>query len=125
MPDAPRPTAWMLRAQRAVHTRSARQYGEVRVICGQVFMSETTAIAAAARLTNRWRRVECFAVYDREPIDLVQRCTAIADQAVPQYRTPKPGGGYYTCTGIYAKRWKAAWDGACIALGGNPQDHVG
>lgn len=48
--------------------------------------------------------------------DLEQRCTAIADQAVPAYRN---GDRSYDCTGHTAKRWQAAWDGACIALGGN------
>ena len=57
------PIAWMLRAARAAHTRSARQYGEFRVLCGQVFMSERTATAAAARETNSWRKVEAFPVY--------------------------------------------------------------
>jgi hypothetical protein len=57
------PTAWMLRAARAARTRSARQYGEFRVLCGQVFMSEATASAAAERQTNSWRKVEAFPVY--------------------------------------------------------------
>ena len=58
------PIAWMLRAERASHTRSARQYGDRRVLCGQVFMSEKTAGAAAERQSNRWRKVEAFPVYD-------------------------------------------------------------
>lgn len=57
------PIAWMLRAARAGHTRSARQYGEFRVLCGKVFMSEKTAIGAAERETNSWRKVEAFPVY--------------------------------------------------------------
>ena len=57
------PVAWMLRAARAVHTRSARQYGEFRVLCGKVFMSEEAAMAAAGRETNSWRKVEAFPVY--------------------------------------------------------------
>lgn len=47
-------------------------------------------------------------------------CTIIADQAVPAYRSGKP---FYSCTGYIAKRWQAAWHGACIALGGNPADY--
>ena len=58
-----KPIAWMLRASRAAHTRSARQYGEYRVLCGQVFMSERTATAAAKRESNSWRKVEAFPVY--------------------------------------------------------------
>lgn len=57
------PVAWMLRSARALHTRSARQYGEHRVLCGQVFMSKETAGAAAERQTNRWRKIEAFPVY--------------------------------------------------------------
>ena len=57
------PVAWMLRAARALHTRSARQYGEFRVLCGKVFMSEEAAKAAAKRETNSWRKVEAFPVY--------------------------------------------------------------
>jgi hypothetical protein len=64
------PIAWMLRAARALHTRSARQYGEYRVLCGQVFMSEKTATAAAERETNSWRKVEAFPVYTHVPRDL-------------------------------------------------------
>ena len=44
------------------------------------------------------------------------RCAEIADQVVPEYRGGKPR----SCTGHYAKRWQAAWDGACVALGGDP-----
>lgn len=39
------------------------------------------------------------------------RYAAIADQVVPEYR----GGRLYSCTGHYAKRWGAAYDGARIA----------
>lgn len=66
MSDAP--VAWMLRAARALHTRSARQYGEFRVLCGRVFMSEETATAAAERQTNSWRKVEAFPVYADQPL---------------------------------------------------------
>jgi len=52
---------------------------------------------------------------------LVARCVAIADQAVPAYRD---GRRTYCCTGHIAKQWQAAFDGACIALGGDPQDFV-
>lgn len=46
-------------------------------------------------------------------------CTTIADQIMPAYRS---GDRSYSCTGHVAKRWQAAWDGACVALGGNPED---
>ena len=55
--------------------------------------------------------------------DITQRCLLIADQVVPQYRNDNQRQPGYSCTGIYAKRWQAAWDAACIALGGNPQDY--
>jgi hypothetical protein len=55
---------------------------------------------------------------EAETID--QRCTQIADQAVPKYRNRR---GNYTCTSHTAQRWQAAWDGACIALGGDPADY--
>lgn len=32
---------------------------------------------------------------------------------MPQYRS-----GNYSCSGVYAKRWQAAYDGALVALGG-------
>ncbi len=54
--------------------------------------------------------------------DLERYCTAIADQAVPFYRSPPNGRMPFSCTSHTANRWQAAWDGACIALGGNPQD---
>ena len=60
------------------------------------------------------------AIAARFPADIDARSLAIADQAVPQHRSEKPGGGYYSCTGIYAKRWQAAYDAAQLALGGNP-----
>ncbi|WP_019053611.1 hypothetical protein [Sphingobium xenophagum] len=63
MADRDLPVAWMLRAARAAHTRSARQYGEFRVLCGQVFMSEATAAAAAERQSNSWRKAEAFPVF--------------------------------------------------------------
>ncbi len=47
--------------------------------------------------------------------DLATRCTAIADQVVPEFR-----GKGLSCTGLAGKRWQAAWDGACLALGGDP-----
>ena len=50
--------------------------------------------------------------------DLEARCTAIADAAVPKYRDGKAR----SCTGHYARQWQAAWDGACLALGGKPEE---
>lgn len=52
--------------------------------------------------------------------DRATRCTEIADQVVPEYRADNArhtGCGTHT-----AKRWQAAWDGACIALGGDPKE---
>ena len=43
-----------------------------------------------------------------------RRCVDIADQVVPEYRGRIPAP---SCTGIYAKRWQAAYDGARIAIG--------
>lgn len=51
-----------------------------------------------------------------------RRCTEIADQVVPEYRN---GSRAYSCCGTVAKRWQAAWDGACIALGGYPEEYRG
>lgn len=48
--------------------------------------------------------------------------TAIADQVVPEYRLA-PGHSAYSCTGQVARRWQAAWDAACLAQGGNPNDY--
>lgn len=45
-------------------------------------------------------------------------CTQIADAVVPEYRGGKKS---YACTGLVAKRWQAAWDGACLALGHDPR----
>lgn len=53
------------------------------------------------------------------------RCTEIADQVVPEYRREHSGGRYYSCTGHTAKRWQAAWDGACVALGRDPKEYLG
>ena len=50
---------------------------------------------------------------------LRERCTAIADQVEPRYRN---GARSYSCCGQVAKLWQAAWDGACVALGGKPED---
>ena len=52
----------------------------------------------------------------------MDRCTEIADQVEPRYRC---GPRSYSCTGHVAKLWQAAWDGACVALGGNPDDFKG
>jgi hypothetical protein len=46
-------------------------------------------------------------------------CTQIADTVVPKFRDGKKS---YSCTGSVAKRWQAAWDGACIALGYDSKD---
>ena len=51
---------------------------------------------------------------------IASRCTLIADQIVPEYRS---GARSYSCTGRVAKRWQAAWDGACVALGRDPQTY--
>jgi hypothetical protein len=52
---------------------------------------------------------------------LTARCTEIADQVVARYKQAP----YPSCTGHAAKRWQAAWDGACIALGGDPAEYRG
>ena len=44
------------------------------------------------------------------------RLLEIADQAVPEYRGGKRA---YSCCGVYAKRWQAAYDAARIALYGS------
>jgi len=51
---------------------------------------------------------------------IAARCTQIADEIVPEYRGSERG---YSCTGSVAKRWQAAWDGACAALGHNPENY--
>lgn len=48
---------------------------------------------------------------------LEKRCTLVADTVVPEYRDERRS---YSCTGSMAKRWQAAWDGACVALGHDP-----
>ncbi|MGN5375849.1 hypothetical protein [Sphingomonas hankookensis] len=58
------------------------------------------------------------------PSDLGNRCTDIADQVVPEYRDENQRQPGYSCTGVYGKRWQAAWDGACLALGGDPKEIV-
>lgn len=50
--------------------------------------------------------------------EITARCTQIADAVVPEYRDGKRS---YSCTGLVAKRWQAAWDGACIALDREPK----
>jgi hypothetical protein len=52
--------------------------------------------------------------------EITARCTQIADAVVPEYRNGKRS---YSCTGRVAKRWQAAWDGACIALGRSPDNY--
>jgi len=51
---------------------------------------------------------------------LTARCTQIADAVVPEYRG---GRRSYSCTGRVAKRWQAAWNGACLALGRDPDSY--
>lgn len=61
----------------------------------------------------------------REPdaaVSMDDRCTQCADAIVPEYRH---GNKAYGCTGTVAKRWQAAWDGACMALGHDPKDYRG
>jgi len=106
------PVAWMLRAERASHTRSARQYGDRRVLCGQVFMSDGTARAAAKRQTNRWRKIEAFPVYDHgAPAHSPAAAQAklpgdgtISDQAILDHR---PKGPYFQY------RQTPSWAGSC------------
>lgn len=54
-------------------------------------------------------------------VSLEDRCTKIADGVVPSYRTSSRS--YYSCSGTVAKRWQAAWDGACLAFGHDPKDY--
>lgn len=49
-------------------------------------------------------------------------CTEVADQVVPEYRD---GRHRYSCASRVAKRWQAAWDGACVALGHEPKNFRG
>lgn len=49
--------------------------------------------------------------------ELEQQCLLAADRAVPEYRH---GKRTYSCGGHVAKRWQAAWDAACWALGTDP-----
>jgi hypothetical protein len=51
---------------------------------------------------------------------IVKCCTQIADEVVPEYRGGKRS---YSCTGRVAKRWQAAWDGTCVALGHEPKNY--
>jgi hypothetical protein len=46
-------------------------------------------------------------------------CARAADLVVPEYRNGKQ---IYSCSGMVAKKWQTAWDGACWALGHNPKD---
>lgn len=54
-------------------------------------------------------------------MSIEERCTAIADQVVPQYRKM---GQKHSCSGHWAKRWQAAWDAACVALGGDLSNYA-
>ncbi|NYT42294.1 hypothetical protein HZY97_16095 [Sphingomonas sp. R-74633] len=58
---------------------------------------------------------------DQRNDPLAKRCTDIADRVVPAYRDGKRS---YSCGGTTAKLWQAAWDGACIALGGEPEAYI-
>lgn len=58
--------------------------------------------------------------WDDETIS--RQCSAIADTVVPEYRPVKPP--YPSCTSTTAKRRQAAWDAACIALGGDPKEYA-
>jgi len=51
--------------------------------------------------------------------EIETRCLLIADKVVPQYRSGKRG---YSCTGGMAKRWGAAFEGALLALGHDPEE---
>lgn len=41
----------------------------------------------------------------------------IADKIIPSYRL---SGKSYSCTGTIAKKWQAAYEGACMAYGVEP-----
>jgi hypothetical protein len=56
---------------------------------------------------------------DDYPATLEDRCRWIADAVVPGFRKVGPKA---SCSGPTGKRWQAAWDSACIALGGVPSD---
>lgn len=49
--------------------------------------------------------------------EIYAHATRIADQVEPRFRH---GARSYGCGGHVAKLWGAAWEGACIALGGDP-----
>jgi hypothetical protein len=52
------PVAWLIREMRGP------KRDQLRVMAGKVFLSEETANAAAARLTNRWRLCMAFPVFE-------------------------------------------------------------
>jgi hypothetical protein len=54
-------------------------------------------------------------------LELNTRCAQIADRLVPQYRD---GGKNYSCHGGVARRWQAAFEGACIAFGHDPKNNA-
>lgn len=65
-----------------------------------------------------WKMIEArITGRSADDIDLNERCSTIADQVVPRYRVQGPRA---SCSGHIAKKWGAAWDAACIALGGDP-----
>jgi hypothetical protein len=53
-------------------------------------------------------------------VSIDDRCSQFANVIVPEF---KGGNKSYSCTGDVAKRWQAAWDGACMALGHDPRDY--
>jgi hypothetical protein len=75
-------------------------------------------------LTNVMRVLDGRPVEDRQAnlpkATLEERCARIADTVVPGFRTLRSGA---SCTSAAGKRWGAAWDAACIALGGVPADY--
>lgn len=76
-------------------------------------------LAEARSLAFGWLSGFVVPIPSQRP-PLTEICTVVADAVVPRYRQNPPP----SCTGHHAKRWQAAWDGACLALGGNPKDHV-
>jgi hypothetical protein len=71
--------------------------------------------ASTKKATRRARRPD---VSKPKTDAITARCTQIADEVVPEYRGSERS---YSCAGTVAKRWQAAWDGACVALGHAPE----
>ena len=55
-----------------------------------------------------------------DDLPISDQCTFYADRVVPDYRGGKRA---HSCGSQMAHRWQAAWDGACLALGGDPADY--